>query len=351
LIARDLADLKWDYYGFIADSSVLDSIAIRIADKEYLLSQEPRVEREQDTTRERALDLVRLLVPEWRANPTQVLWTIRITIVLLILILVGYLYEITLWNWVKLLIVPGTLALITIVGGAWFTRERARDTALQAYLAEMSELLIDKRIHREYARYADARVTARARTLAVLNQLDGKRKRTVLLFLREARLINRQQHVREGRRIYASIIGLRNADLSNACLRGIQLISTDRMEAVSLEGAILRGADLRCADLERADLRGADLRNADLRDACLRGVDADGSGETKRPADLRGADLRDADLGVSEKTKKFSNLSGTKLSGANLQGANLTDAKVANEQLQVAKSLQGVTMPDGTVHD
>lgn len=170
--------------------------------------------------------------------------------------------------------------------------------------------------------------------------MDGKRKRTVLLFLREARLINRQQHVREARRIYASIVGLRNADLSNACLRGIQLISTDRKEAVSLEGAILRGADLRCADLERADLRGADLRNADLRDACLRGVDADGSGETERPADLRGADPRDADLGVSEKIKKNSNLSGTKLSGANLQGANLTDAKVANEQLEAAKSLK-----------
>src|SRR5215204_3739229 len=155
-------------------------------------------------------------------------------------------------DWLKALILPFVIAALGTFGGAWFTRERARDTALQAYLEKMSELLIDKKIHREHRRYADTRVTARARTLAVLNQLDGKRKRTVLLFLREARLINKQWRVREGRQIYPCIVGLRNADLTNARLQNIQLVSTDRKEAVSLEGAILRRADLRCADLERA---------------------------------------------------------------------------------------------------
>jgi hypothetical protein len=196
------------------------------------------------------------------------------------------------WTWLKALLLPAVIALIGTVGGAWFTRERAREAALQAYLDKMSELLIDKKIHEEYGRYAVTRVTSRARTLAVLSQLDGKRKRTVLLFLREARLINRQWHVREGQRIYPCIIGLRNADFSGARLRGIHLISTDQKEAVFLEGAILRGADLRCADLERADLRGADLSSANMRGACLRGVDLDDSGETNRPADLRGANLR-----------------------------------------------------------
>jgi hypothetical protein len=150
---------------------------------------------------------------------------------------------------------------------------------LQAYLDKMSELLIDKRIHREYRRYADTRVAARARTLAVLSQLDGKGKSTVLLFLREARLINKQQYVREGQVIYPRIVGLRGADLSKARLRSAQLVSTDRKESVSLEETILRGADLRGADLrgaipsevdwgvsmeirERANLRGADLRRA-----------------------------------------------------------------------------------------
>jgi hypothetical protein len=99
----------------------------------------------------------------------------------------------------------------------------------------------------------------------MLSQLDGKHRRTVLLFLREERLINRQWHVRDGRKIYPRIVGMRDADLSNARLRGIQLISTDRKEAVSPEGAILRGADLRCADLECADMRGADMGSADMR--------------------------------------------------------------------------------------
>jgi hypothetical protein len=55
--------------------------------------------------------------------------------------------------------------------------------------------------------------TARARTLAVLRQPDGKRKRTVLLFLREARLVNKQEGSPRGRKIRARVVGLRGADL------------------------------------------------------------------------------------------------------------------------------------------
>jgi hypothetical protein len=36
-----------------------------------------------------------------------------------------------LWKWMDLLIVPATIAIVGTVGGAFFTRERARDTALQ----------------------------------------------------------------------------------------------------------------------------------------------------------------------------------------------------------------------------
>jgi uncharacterized protein YjbI with pentapeptide repeats len=200
------------------------------------------------------------------------------------------------WAWLKALILPFVIAFVTTAGGAWFTRERARDTALQAYLEKMSELLIDKKIHREHRRYADTRVTARARTLAVLSQLDGKRKRTVLLFLREARLINRQWRVRDGRKNYPRIVGLRNADLSGARLRNAQLLSSDGKEAISLEGADLRGTDLRGAVLRGADLRGADLRGADLRGTDLRDVDLGVFEETKKAADLTSANLTDADL-------------------------------------------------------
>lgn len=56
---------------------------------------------------------------------------------------------------------------------------RAQDEALKAYLAEMSELLLDQCLHEESADYAAARVTARLQTLAVLERLDAGRKRTV----------------------------------------------------------------------------------------------------------------------------------------------------------------------------
>lgn len=85
-----------------------------------------------------------------------------------------------------LLIVTVTIAAATTAGAAWFTRQREQDAALQTYLDKMSELLVDKELHEKAEPYDDTRVTARTRTLTVLRQLDGRRKRNVLLFLREA---------------------------------------------------------------------------------------------------------------------------------------------------------------------
>ena len=227
----------------------------------------------------------------------------------------------TLWDWLKLLIVPAVLA----VGGYLFTRsenrrtqdigkQRAQDEALQAYLDKMSELLIDKNLHEKEDRYDDTRVTARARTLAVLRQLDGERKRTVPLFLRESRLINRDRRVRKGRAVYACIVGLEDADLKNVNLRDAKLINTLRDEPISLERALLEGADLQGADLEGADLREAKLNRANLREAKL------------NRANLEGADL----------------------SNANLTGACLKGAQgVTKKQLDQAASLERDTVPNG----
>ena len=44
-------------------------------------------------------------------------------------------------------------------------------------------------------------------------------------------------------------------------------------------------------------------------------------------------------------------LTETDLSGADLSGANLSEATVNEEQLDMVWSLEGTTMPDGTVHD
>ena len=86
----------------------------------------------EKTPRERAADLMSLLVPDWRPTAQQVLWAIRIGIVLSLLVAIGYSYGITLWDWLKLLIVPAAIAGV----GLWFNRQQlerqhAHETFLQ----------------------------------------------------------------------------------------------------------------------------------------------------------------------------------------------------------------------------
>ena len=89
--------------------------------------------------------------PRWRPTRRQLIWTGVVVGVLLltVAILVGYAYDITLWDWLKLLIVPAVIA----GGGIWFNTQqrereqrlanaRAQDEALQAYLDQMADLLI-----------------------------------------------------------------------------------------------------------------------------------------------------------------------------------------------------------------
>jgi hypothetical protein len=46
----------------------------------------------------------------WRPTRGQVLWTVGIVTGLAIAVLIGYRYGITLWDWIKLLIVPAVIA-------------------------------------------------------------------------------------------------------------------------------------------------------------------------------------------------------------------------------------------------
>jgi uncharacterized protein YjbI with pentapeptide repeats len=198
------------------------------------------------------------------------------------------------WEWMQLLIVPLALAVIGLLfkmqqadrqreleqqqaaledRRAKAEREvavqRAQDEALQAYLSQMSSLLLERGL-RVADKDSEVSTLARARTVTVLQRLDADRNQTVIRFLTEARLTG-------------SAIGL--------------LVE---------------------ADLQGSDLEGSDLNNADL------------SGAILRSADLSGADLSDADL----------------------SGANLRDARgITDEQLEEqALTLQGATMPDGSIH-
>jgi uncharacterized protein YjbI with pentapeptide repeats len=129
--------------------------------------------------------------------------------------------------------------------------QRAQDDALQAYFDQMSQLLIDKELRRKTHWLDDARVTARAQSLAVLQRLDGERKKSVLQFLYEAQLINRRE---------------------STFVEGVTY-ELGPARIVGLSGADLRSADLRYIYLSDAALNGALLDNADLREAKLRDID------------------------------------------------------------------------------
>jgi len=278
--------------------------------------------------------------PGWRVIvrgvPTPA-WILGGLVLLLALIVVGYRYQITLWDWLKLLIVPAVLA----GGGIWFNKQqrdreleiadqRTQDEALQAYLDQMSHLLTDKELRRTTHWLDEARITARARSLAALRRMDGEHRKSVLQFLYEAQLINRRE---------------------STFVEGVTY-KLGPARIVGLSGADLRSADLRYIYLSDAALNGALLDNADLREAKLRDIDLGGaylSGADFRGADLRGASLINAEL----QRKDELNLSGADLSGADLRGADLRGADLrgarglTQEQVDLTIGSNKAELPEG----
>lgn len=278
----------------------------------------------------------------WQLTRRQVLWTAGIVVALVVLIRIGYALpwtgfgqaEVaqhvrtakTLWDWLKLLIVPAVLGLAGYFVASLFTRaqnratleaeeRRAQDEALQAYLDNMSGMPIPS--NEQPSLYDDPvpdslRTVTRARTLTVLPRLGGDRKARVVQFLYESGLITKEK------------------------------VIVDLLKGADLRGADLRGANLSEAGLSEANLSEAQLR-AGLHQANLSEADLSG-------ADLSYATLTYADLGDAKLSK--ANLRGAGLSGADLSGADLSGATGwTEEQLDLAKSLKGATMPDGQKYE
>src|SRR5215216_283686 len=137
------------------------------------------------------------------------------------------------WDYLDLLIVPAAIAIgVTVFNWMQSARQsrdedaqqklqlevenqRAQDAALQAYLDQMSQLLLDKDPPlRQSDKDSEVRTLARARTLTVLSSLDGDRKAQVVQFLFEAGLIA------EGR----PIVDLDGANLRRAVLREVIML-------------------------------------------------------------------------------------------------------------------------------
>jgi uncharacterized protein YjbI with pentapeptide repeats len=222
--------------------------------------------------------------------------------------------------------------------------QRAQDEALQAYLDQISGLLLERDLRTSEVD-SEVRALARARTLTVLGRLDPSRKTALMQFLVEAVLI---QSV-GGK---SPIIGLSGADLHNLDLRpsGARRNDTSPFDIASgleeFDGqrVLLIGIDLHGADLAGANLEGASLPGANLRDASLRYTDL-------RRADLRSADLSNAGLRSADLSN--ADLTSASLIGADLSNADLTNARgITNKALeQEADSLAFATMPTGQKYE
>jgi hypothetical protein len=231
-----------------------------------------------------------------------------ILVVAIVLIIVGYRFDWTgfngndtsgktLWDWLQLLFVPSVLTL----GAVWFTArqnheldiaiDNQQEAALQSYIDKMSELLLKEGL-RESGGDSEQRTIALVRTLTVLYKLDPIRKRTVLKFLFESKLIDNNN----------PIVNLSYADLKEADLNGF-----------TLHHCNLGLTNLSKANLEKADFIGTTLTRANMQSV---------------------------------------NLSESNLENVDLSGANLKDVTgITVEELEKqAKSLKCATMPDGSIH-
>ncbi len=269
--------------------------------------------------------------------------------------------------------------------------DKQREGLLQIYLDRMSELLLKEKL-RSSAVDAEVRNVARVRTITILFQLDARRIGYVFAFLREAGLMSNKPN--------SSIVSLSGADLSKINLSQANLSGASfdgasfdgaNLGGANLSGADLSGANLSGANLDRANLSaanlsesylfGANLSGADLSGAMLAGADLSAANLSKAKlsksnlsaanlfvadlieanlykAILSGANLGKANLSramlagadLSAASLDSADLSGAVLNKADLSAAVLFGARVTEEQLKKAKSLAGVTLPDGSKH-
>jgi uncharacterized protein YjbI with pentapeptide repeats len=182
-----------------------------------------------------------------------------------------------------------------------------QNSELQSYLSTVRELPTDPN--------PAADTAAQAQTITVLPDLDPEQKRTVMQFLYQAGLINKDN----------PRIGLFYADLTSADLKG-----TDAQDnRLVLNNVSLRGANLGNADLSYISMKGVNLSPARLVNT-----------------NLSNADLSDANLNhawVSNVDFSGANLSGTDLGHVDLRD----DMGLTQEQIDQAKGDGRTQLPEG----
>jgi uncharacterized protein YjbI with pentapeptide repeats len=202
--------------------------------------------------------------------------------------------------------------------------QRAQDEALQAYLDQLTQLLVRQRgqcLIRLQVEEEVGRVI-KARTESLLRSVNAQRKWSIVLFLAVMELLETEDPT-------VSLEGadLRGVDGYGARLKGINLKGANIQEAslrrAHLEGARLEHADLQGADLQEAIFQEADLVQANLQGAAL--LDADFQGAFLDQANLEQANLRTANFHLAHLARAKSQRA--HFVGTNLQGTDLRRAE------------------------
>lgn len=267
----------------------------------------------------------------------------------------------TSWEWLELLIVPLFLA-----GGAFYleTRvesrqeriaaeryeqetqisdEQAKQAVLDNYLEKMQGLLLDREL-RDASIRSEVGGVARAITTTAIKDLDAERNALLIIFLREAILIDDGSSSEQEEADKFSLLpglnlsntNLANAKLNKADLREANLRETNLRHA-NLNNADLTWANLTRADLTRALLGNANLSYAELNDASLQHANL--MGANLNDANLSGANLNGANLLIPDFMRNAPVVyrNGAKdatLVGADLTSANLSEAKIEESQIR-----------------
>jgi len=227
------------------------------------------------------------------------------------------------WDWLQLLIVPLMLAL-----GAFYlnsaadfrdsqiAQERKQQEILTDYFSKMQGLIVEtkkskqtpgsKESNSEERLLLEFRPTAKALTLSVLEQLDGKRKGKVITYLAESQLITVDNN-----KLYSQP----EINLYGANLAGMVLNDVDQVETVNKRrlGVAITGADMTDSTIKNVRLFvGSQLRESKFIQANLTDVyftNADMQGVQFIKSQMTGVDFSNTILSNT----RFDNVETTKI--------------------------------------
>lgn len=191
----------------------------------------------------------------------------------------------TLWDWIQLLVTPVILALLAYyLTNAQKDKELAiaqiqkSEDALQNYLDYMTKLLVEQDYLDDEEFLDGAARLMRARTLMVLELLNGKQKGHSLRFLIEAGLLDKEQPYLDMERADLTKIILEFGMYGDFKLDSVNLdganfescrFSNVQMNSVSMRNANLDSVNLESASMQYVLLHKSDLYNANLSKASL----------------------------------------------------------------------------------